>query len=229
MLADHEGKGGFAIHWNKAGWHTAVLRYRTQCPQHPAPLGEGPLRDAVEAMRWLRKNAETHGIDAGRIAVIGSSAGGHLAASLAVHGEAISTRFPDPTAVSVRPDALLLCYAVLVAGENAHTGSIRNLCGEPGSDPEREAFFSLERHITKETPPTFLWHTADDASVPVENALAFAHALRKANRPLSLHVFPHGRHGLGLAEDDPVVGVWPHLANAWLKSEEFPFPEIGSE
>ena len=92
-----------------------------------------------------------------------------------------------------------------------------------GEDPSEElrAALSCERQVGPATPPTFLWHTAEDASVPVQNSLAFAQALAEQGVPLELHVFPRGRHGLGLAGDDPVVGAWTGLCAAWLRGRGF--------
>jgi dipeptidyl aminopeptidase/acylaminoacyl peptidase len=95
-----------------------------------------------------------------------------------------------------------------------------NLIGEnPPADLRHT--LSLENSVTAHTPPTFLWHTSDDGAVPVENSLLFAAALRKHNVPFALHVFPHGNHGMGLAENDPVVGQWTKLCAGWLKTIGF--------
>ncbi len=214
ILAPHEGVD-YALMWNAEGYHAAVVHYRTQWSLAPVPLGKGPLLDAARAMQHLREQASDLKIDSNRIAVIGSSAGGHLAATLAVHGDAVrdaSLSATDPT-----PNALLLCYPVIATDSAVHQGSIKNLVGDT-PEPEQQAFFSAERHVSASTPPTFLWHTVDDAVVPVENAFLFAGALRRANRPFSLHLFPEGKHGLGLAEGVPGVELWPELATRWLSS-----------
>ena len=215
-LAPHEGEG-YARFWNAEGFHAAVIHYRTQCEASPQPLREGPLYDAMRAMRLLRANAASLGIDPKRIAATGSSAGGHLAGSLAVHGAASESPTEDNLApLHAVPDAVILAYPVITAGEFAHGGSFWNLCGESGSNPERQAYFSLENHVGASTPPTFLWHTVEDNGVPVENAMLFAQALRREGRPFELHLFARGRHGLGLAADIPGTNQWPGLAAAWL-------------
>ncbi len=215
-LAPHEGEG-YARFWNAEGFHAAVIHYRTQCEAGPQPLREGPLYDAMRAIRVLRANAASLGIDPDRVAISGSSAGGHLAASLAVHGaNAESPPEEDLAAVNPVPNAAILAYPVITAGEFVHGGSFWNLCGEGGSDPERRAYFCLENHVSASTPPTFLWHTVEDAAVPVENAMLFAQALRRAGRPFELHLFARGRHGVGLASDIPGTNAWPRLAVAWL-------------
>jgi dipeptidyl aminopeptidase/acylaminoacyl peptidase len=113
---------------------------------------------------------------------------------------------------------MILAYPVIsMAAPYAHAGSVRHLLGDP-APPELALEMSTDRRVTARTPPTFLFHTADDASVPLENSLAFAQALRTAGVSLELHVFPHGRHGVGLALDDAALSQWPRLAAAWMRS-----------
>jgi acetyl esterase/lipase len=119
-----------------------------------------------------------------------------------------------------RPDALVLCYPVISFSRARHQGSIENLLGADAT-AEQVAALSLETLVTAATPPTFLWHTADDEKVPVANSLLFASALDRAGVPFGLHVYPHGRHGLGLATDDPVVGSWTTLCATWLATVGF--------
>jgi acetyl esterase/lipase len=120
--------------------------------------------------------------------------------------------------ISQRPDALILCYPVISSGEHGHVGSFNNLLGEDADSSLREKY-SLEKRITADTPPTFLWHTGEDAGVPVENSLLWCLGLRKYKIPFELHVFPEGRHGLGLGVDPavPEIKVWPELCATWLK------------
>ena len=116
-----------------------------------------------------------------------------------------------------RPDALILCYPVInVTEEFGHRGSGKNLLGEKFGTPEALRF-NLETRVTAETPPAFLWHTADDNGVNVANSLLFAEALWKNGVTAELHVFPHGRHGLGLAPEAPDIAVWPELAGRFLR------------
>ncbi|OPZ08677.1 MAG: Acetylxylan esterase precursor [candidate division BRC1 bacterium ADurb.BinA364] len=188
-----------------------MLQYRVAPNQHPAPL-----MDAKRAIRIVRSRAAQWNVDPEKIAILGFSAGGHLAGSLAVHWDEGDPQAADPLdRISARPDAAVLCYAVLSAGVHRHAGSFRNLLGpEPSS--EMLAFMSLENHVDDRTPPTFLWHTAADAGVPVENSLVFAEALSAHKRPFELHVYPEGRHGLGLAPDDPHLATWSELCAQWL-------------
>lgn len=211
-LAEHEGRP-VAEALNARGLHAAVLTYRVAPHRHPAPL-----HDAQRAARLIRRHAAAYGGDdagdaAPPLAVLGFSAGGHLAASLSVHhahppdgGDDLADAFP------ARPDAAVLCYPVIdLAGRFAHTGSSDNLLGPNPTDPLQHRL-SLQHHVTADTCPTFLWHTADDPAVPVENSLAYAAACREAGVPVELHVYEHGRHGLGLGDDAPAVRGWIDLA-----------------
>jgi acetyl esterase/lipase len=216
MLADHEGEP-YARRANAGGAHAAVVRYRTQYPEASRPLGIGPLRDAERALQIVRSRAAEWHVDPDRIAVAGSSAGGHLAGTVAVHGRQADPAAADPLdRFSARPNAAILCYAVITSRAYRHSGSFVNLCGS--DDPHKQMdFFCVEQHVTAETPPMFIWHTADDGAVPVENALLLAMALRDKKVDFALHVFPHGRHGLGMAESLPDVRVWSDLCETWLK------------
>lgn len=219
------GYGGRAAHegdpiakaYNDHGFHAFVVHYRVKPCQHPAPLS-----DAVNAMRLIRRNAATWGISPTHIAVCGFSAGGHLAGSLCVLHGRIPAAPDDPPA---RPDAMILSYAVLTT-QAPHKGSFDNLLGAGATQEERERF-SIERHVDSGTPPAFLWHTADDGSVPVENALLMGLALRQHGVPFELHVFPKGPHGVGLALDparklSPRLSAWMGLSCGWLDELGWP-------
>lgn len=196
----------------RGGWQAFVLQYNVE----PVPLGTQPLEEAAWAMRTIRATG------VGRIAACGFSAGGHLAASLGVHWNDAEL-FPDPAERRrQRPDALILSYPVISAGPHAHRGSMDRLArdGDAG-------YFSLENHVGADTPPTFLWHTAADELVPVQNSLLFAEALSRAGVPYEMRIFPFGVHGLSTAApdvDQPEKGRFadPHVARwvpdclAWL-------------
>ena len=199
-----------ALQFAAAGYHTAVLTYS---------VGEGardhqPLRQLRAAIGLLRQNAERWGILPDRIAVCGFSAGGHLALSGAVldcPGEAADR--------SRKPDAVLLAYPVITAGEYAHRGSFCQLTGS--SDPAAHAAFTLEDKITPSAPPVFLWHTMEDGSVPVENSLLLLSALHKAGVPCEAHLFEKGVHGTSISTvevDRPSRHRhhWVELAVEWL-------------
>jgi PelA/Pel-15E family pectate lyase len=203
LASDHEGKQ--VAEWlNGLGISAFVLQYRVGPRyRHPAPL-----QDAQQALGLVRGRAREFAVNPSRVGIIGFSAGGHLAALTG-------------TSEGERPEFMILAYPVIsFAGPFAHKGSVQSLLGDQ-PDARLLEELSNERRVTSKTPPTFLFHTADDASVPVENSLAFYQALRAAGVSAELHVFPHGRHGVGLATDDPVLSQWPKLCGAWLKAMGF--------
>ncbi|MBN1874184.1 MAG: alpha/beta hydrolase [Anaerolineae bacterium] len=214
-LAPHEAEP-IARRFNACGFHAFVVYYRVVPHRHPAPL-----LDISRALRLIRANASAWQVDPEHVAVLGFSAGGHLTASLGVHYALPELNIGDVLdEVSCRPDALILCYPVITAGEFGHRGCFHNLLGLDASE-EMMRLMSLELQVTEQTPPAFLWHTADDASVPVENSLLFALALHKHGVPVELHIYPHGRHGLGLAEEDAHIATWSSLCCAWLEGIGF--------
>lgn len=210
-----------AMQFNAAGFHAFVLHYSVAPKKHPQPL-----LDVSRAMCILRENADDWLIDSNKITVCGFSAGGHLAASLGVHWDnSYLYNVQGITEGNNKPNALILCYPVISSNEHAHKGSFTNLLGH---DPDKNLLFdmSLEHQVSKKTPPTFLWHTFEDDSVPVENSLLFAQALRKHHVPFELHVYPKGGHGLSLAKEEtavnesqisPHVATWMDLCIQWLQ------------
>ncbi|HEX6971707.1 MAG TPA: alpha/beta hydrolase, partial [Limnochordia bacterium] len=203
--APHEGAP--VARWlNRLGVAAFVLDYRVHPYRHPCPL-----LDAQRALRLVRHRASEWRIDPARVGILGFSAGGHLAASTGTHFDGGEPSHPDPIERhSCRPDLMILCYPVITFGEHRHHGSMVHLLGEEAPAALRTEL-SHERQVRSDTPPAFLWHTADDAAVPVENSLLFAAALSRYRVPFALHIFPHGRHGLGLAEGDGTVGAWTGL------------------
>jgi acetyl esterase/lipase len=178
-------------------------------------------------VRWKSKE---WGLDPDRVGVLGFSAGGHLASTLATHFREGSPLAGDPiNSFTERPDVAILIYPVIsLTADYSHKGSARNLLG-PDATPEQLAGLSNETQVTDKTPPTFLAHTLADTGVPVENSLAFAAALRKHKVPFELHVFEKGPHGLGLGKGskrlnvppEPSFEAWPGLCATWLKSRGF--------
>lgn len=217
-LAPHEGAP--VAQWlNTLGIKAFVLKYRLGSSgyRHPAML-----QDAQRAVQYVRSRARELGIDPAKIGILGFSAGGHVASSAGTHFVAGDLNSSDPVArVSSRPDFMVLIYPVITMGEFAHAGSRQNLLG-PHPSAELTDLMSNEKQVTRETPPAFLVHTANDATVPVENSLALAEAMRKAGVGFELHIFQTGpRHGYGLATGDPVVGIWPKLCEQWLRARGF--------
>ncbi|MFP4355665.1 MAG: alpha/beta hydrolase [Phycisphaerae bacterium] len=189
-----------------------VLDYRVAPYRYPAGLC-----DARRAIRTVRARADQWNIDPEKVGILGFSAGGHLAISAASIFEPIEGEDRDEIdRLSARPDALIACYPVVTFGEYRHDGSLRNLLGnQPDADLQKQ--LSLETRVSSETPPAFVWHTADDPAVPVENVLLLARAMRQADVSCALHIFAHGRHGLGLATGEcPDVARWAELCADWM-------------
>ena len=211
FLADHEGKG-YAEFLNGLGYDAFVCAYRVAPDRFPLPL-----LDARRAMRLVRANAEKLGLDAHKVFVMGSSAGGNLAALLCTYTGALKGEDADGIdRLPYLPDGQILCYPVISLSKEDVTdfGSRTNLLGEQIALKDT---LSPEENVTAHTPPAFLWHTANDPSVHVENTLVYASALSAAGVPFEVHIFPEGFHGLGLAKDDPYVGAWTGLLARWLE------------
>jgi acetyl esterase/lipase len=220
-LAGHEGKD-YALWLNELGITAFVLKYRLGSGGYRHPV---MLNDAARAVRLVRARAGEWKLDANRIGIMGSSAGGHLTSTLLTHFDAGNANSDDAIErVSSRPNLGILCYAVIsMEAGLTHGGSRNNLLGN-NPDAELVKLLSNELQVTKETPPTFLWSTADDSAVKVENSLQFSIALRKNNVPFELHVYPHGRHGLGLGAplDKPQERhPWVAECARWLKEMKF--------
>ena len=219
-LAQHEGKS-YALWLNEQGIAGFVLKYRLAPSgyHHPAML-----QDAARAVRTVRARAEEWKLDPKRIGIIGSSAGGHLASTLVTHFDAGKADAADVIErASSRPDLGILCYPVISMGEFTHAGSKKNLLGENPS-PELVKDLSNELQVTKETPPCFIFHTVEDTAVPVENALLFAGALRRAGVPFDLHIYERGKHGIGLGSQPYGSGdqhPWTHDCEFWLRQRGF--------
>jgi len=209
--AGHEGEP-IAQWLNSLGISAFVVRYRVAPYQYPCAL-----LDVQRAIRTVRAKAEQFRIDPERVGLLGFSAGGHLSATAGTSFDAGNAAAADPIErQTCRPDLLILCYPVITLLEpHTHQGSRDNLLGIT-PDEVMVQKLSAERRVTAETPPTFIWHTADDAAVPVENALMMASALSKHGVPFDLHVYTKGRHGLGLAEEDPHVRGWTDACASWL-------------
>ncbi|MFO0960660.1 MAG: alpha/beta hydrolase [Isosphaeraceae bacterium] len=221
LAINHEGKD-VAAWLNSIGVSAFMLKYRLG-PKYHHPI---ELQDAQRAIRTVRARAGEWGIDPKRVGILGFSAGGHLASTAITHFDAGKADAADPVErQSCRPDFAILGYPVIaLATEYAHAGSRTNLLG-PNPDPAVLKGLSNETQVTAETPPTFLVQTNEDKAVPAENSLLFVLALRKAGVPVEFHMFEKGRHGLGLGTGSPehnitpdaAFGVWPKMAETWLK------------
>jgi acetyl esterase/lipase len=217
MKALHEAEP-MALAIKALGFSAFVLDYRVQPYRHPVPQ-----MDAARAVRHVRCNAVKYGVNPDRIAVLGFSAGGHLAACTGVFWDRGDPEASDPVErVSSRPDAMVLCYPVIdMAGVLKHKGSAINLLGDLAGNKALRRAVSPYLHVAADTCPAFLWHTADDDSVPVGNSIEMFEALRAHGVAAELHVFPKGSHGLGLAEGDPQVSQWMGLCGEFLNSLGF--------
>jgi acetyl esterase/lipase len=181
------------------------------------------LNDAARAVRLTRVRAADWKIDVKRVGIMGSSAGGHLASTLMTHFDAGNPEASDPVErQSSRPDIGILCYAVITMGEFTHQGSKKNLLG-PDPDPALVELLSNEKQVSKDTPPTFLWHTYEDSGVKIENSMQFASALRKNGVPFDLHIFQKGGHGMGLGggRNGGPMHPWAEDCLYWLKAQKF--------
>lgn len=217
VLADHEGEG-YARWLARHGVTAFVLKYRLGQHGYRHPC---MLNDAARGLRAIRLLARNEGRDPARVGIMGSSAGGHLASTLLTHFDAGSPDAADPIEhESSRPDLGILCYPVINLAEFTHLGSRQNLLGENPSDALVRDL-SSDLQVTAQTPPCFIWHTADDAVVPVENALMFASALRRAGVPFALHVYESGIHGLGLPEAGKGAPAWDETCLAWFRGRGF--------
>jgi len=199
--------------FNRMGLHAVVVHYRVSPNRHPAPL-----MDAARAVRIVRHRAREWNVDPSRVAICGFSAGGHLAGSLGVHFGSVPAGVRDTVSrQSCRPDAMVLCYAVISFGIRVSRGSFLNLLGNRPSRSLQDKM-SLERHVRARTPPAFVWTTVEDRMVPIENSLLFTRALRARKIPYEFHAFPRGQHGLGLAPNDPHVASWTRLCAGFMRT-----------
>ena len=205
---------------NGVGLHALVCHYRVFPWRHPAPLS-----DAQRAVRLARHHAAAWGVDTDRIGVLGFSAGGHLACTVANFGDDGDATSADWVArQSSRANALIACYPVVSLGPHGHQGSTINLIGEK-PDPALRHKLSLENSVTPRNPPSFLWHTANDGAVPVANSLCYAQALSDAQIPFALHVYPNAPHGIGLGRDYPgTAREWTRACESWLQELRWTAP-----
>jgi acetyl esterase/lipase len=222
LTSDREAEP-VALRFAAAGYNAFVLRYSVKVEKYPTQLLE-----VSAATAYIRRMAEEWGIDKDKIIVCGFSAGGHLAGSLGVFWN--QTFIQEKLGIAYaenKPNAMILCYPVITGGIFAHRGSFNNLLGEGASKEELDKL-SLEQHVTKNVPPTFIWHTLDDQAVPVENALFFAKALREKDVVFEMHIYNRGVHGLSLCDEttshierpdqmNPHARTWFNLVLEWLK------------
>jgi acetyl esterase/lipase len=211
LAMDHEGRQ--VAEWlNDLGIAAFVLQYRLG-PKYHYPV---QLQDVQRALRYVRANAKLYNLDPNKIGVMGFSAGGHLAAMAATHAD-VGKSTDEFDRASSRPDFAVLAYPVIsCTAPFAHEWSCKQLLGDH-PDPKLADLASNEKQVTAQTSPTFLFHTDDDEGVSPENSVAFYMALRKAGVPAELHIYEHGRHGVGLAPKDPTLSSWPKRLEDWFR------------
>ena len=213
-----------ALKFVAQGFNAVVIRYSIAPVRYPTALLE-----LAETVRYVREKEKEWNVDTEKVIVCGFSAGGHLAGSLGVlWNNEIIEKYLDIKNEEVKPNAMILCYPVISSGEFAHKGSFDSLLGEKEAEISRENL-SLEKLVSIETPKTFLWHTFDDGTVPVQNSLLFSNALASNKVQFELHIYPSGVHGLGLCEEitamngrsehiNSHIARWFNLACQWIKT-----------
>lgn len=220
FVSDREAEM-FALQWTAYGYHAAVLRYSVAPATYPTALLE-----LATVVKMMKEHADEWHIAADKILIEGSSAGGHLVASYGMfwNGPFLAGKLGVPSEM-LRPAGMILNYPVITSGEYAHRDSFLQLLAENYEEMKDE--MSLEHQVNADTPPAFIWHTNEDKSVPAENSLLLALAMRKKNIPVELHLYAKGGHGLGLADErtagregsqiEPECQSWMALANTWMK------------
>ncbi|WP_379087859.1 alpha/beta hydrolase [Pedobacter sp. UC225_65] len=203
--------------FNEIGITAFVLKYRLPSDLIMADKSMGPLQDALQAIYLVRKNAKAWGISPDKIGVMGFSAGGHLAASLSVHYNDMKVQNQEQ--ISLRPDFSILIYPVISFGSVTHSGSVKNLLGDEPTESQKR-YFSTQNYINAETPPAFLVHANDDATVQVKNSILYNEALTKFKVPAEMHIYQAGGHGFGLHNPTTKDDWFERLKN-WMNANKW--------
>ena len=216
LAVDHEGKDVAAFYTDQ-GFDAIVLHYRLNDASQSGSRFPAQYNDVTNAMRLVKSKAAAWQLDPEKIGVLGFSAGGHLASTLATMLIPASAQPKNELEKwSSRPAFAILVYPVISMSESfRHNGSAVNLLGPDASAAMKDSL-STDKRVTAETPPTMLIHSTDDKGVPIENSFVFYNALRKNNVPATMHVYDHGGHGFGMAPKDPVLNSWPALSVTWI-------------
>lgn len=205
---------------NGKGIAGIVVKYRLPSSKSQKDKHNVPLIDAQRALRMVRSKASEFHIDPAKIGILGFSAGGHLASTLGTHfDEKVYEPIDEIDKESARPDFMALGYPVITFGEMTHGGSKGNLIGD-NPNTEKVDYFSNEKRVNGNTPPTFLFHATDDDGVPVENSLLFYRALKDKGVSATMHIYPKGGHGFSLARKDPHLRGWTERMFEWMESLE---------
>jgi acetyl esterase/lipase len=212
LAASHEGTD-VAKYFNSIGVHALVLKYRIPSDANQQEKEWAPLQDAQQAIHLVRKNAKKWNVDPTKVGIMGFSAGGHLASTLATHYD--DRKIKAKSSISFRPDFQILIYPVISFGKFAHKGSRNNLLS-PDTTAEKIAYFSNELHINKQSPPAFLVHAKDDKAVPVENSLIYAQQLKDNEVEAEVFLYEAGGHGFGM-KNSTSAAKWTDSLKSWLE------------
>ena len=220
MVSQREGEP-IAMRFLPLGYNVFVIQYSVAPSRFPTQL-----REVAAVMELIHENADAWLCDTNRVAILGFSAGGHLAAHYSTCYDIPEVRQVFPESKPVQ--ASVLCYPVISADPTiGHLGSFQNLLGVESVTQEQIQAFSCDRRVTEHTPPAFLWHTAEDNLVPVANSLVYARALADHQIPFGLHIYPEGWHGLATVDDETngelpsgfyAAADWVQQAHTWLKN-----------
>jgi acetyl esterase/lipase len=212
LAASHEGTD-VAKYFNSIGVHALVLKYRIPSAENQQEKQWAPLQDAQQAIHLVRQNAKKWNVDPAKVGIMGFSAGGHLASTLATHYD--DRKIKAKSSISFRPDFQILIYPVISFGKFAHKGSRNNLLS-PDTTAEKIAYFSNELHINKQSPPAFLVHAKDDKAVPVENSLIYAQQLKDNEVEAEVFLYEAGGHGFGMKNSNSAA-KWTDSLKSWLE------------
>ena len=218
LAAGHEGTD-VAKYFNSIGVNALVLKYRIPNVENQIDKTIAPLQDAQQAILLARTNADSWGIDKNKIGIMGFSAGGHLASSLATHYNDV--KIENPTKISLRPDFQILIYPVISFGPEGHGGSRVSLIGNANDEKTKKAidYFSNEKQITKDAPPAFLVHSKDDNAVPVANSIHYYENLIAHKVPAELYLYEKGGHGYGMKNPTSEI-EWTSVMKIWMQKNK---------
>lgn len=219
ILAYHWEGTDIARYWNSKGIAAIVLKYRLPTSESQVIPHKSPLMDARRATRLVRHHASEWNINPSRVGIMGFSAGGHLASTLSTHFDQGNPKATDPVERhSCRPDFSILVYPVIsFTGDFGHSGSRKALIGEDAPEELKE-FYSNELHVTEDTPPAILIHSADDKGVPYQNSVVYFEKLQEMGVMSELHIYPRGGHGYSLAIGQGHLATWPDRCYDFLQS-----------
>jgi acetyl esterase/lipase len=215
LASEHEGTD-VAKYFNSIGIHALVLKYRIPSDDHQPDKKIAPLQDAQRAVQLVREHAKDWKVDPSKVGIMGFSAGGHLASSLAVHYDDIKIK--ENNKISVRPDFQILGYPVISFSKFSHVGSRKNLLGKDSTESMMN-YFSNEMHVNSNTPIAFLVHAKDDKVVPIENSFIYVDALKSNGVEAELFVYETGGHGFGMINKTSSES-WINAMKSWLQKNK---------